>query len=48
VASLTTYPDLRLVVAVTSNTSYADTTTLARDVAGAFATQMARAAAGSR
>jgi serine beta-lactamase-like protein LACTB, mitochondrial len=43
VASLTTYPDLRLVVAVTSNTSYADTTALARDVAGAFAAPAARA-----
>lgn len=42
VASLVTYPDLGLVVAVTSNTSYADTTTLASDIAGAFATQAAR------
>lgn len=37
VASLITYPDLRLVVAVTSNTSYADTTTVARQLAQAFA-----------
>lgn len=37
VASLATYPDLDLVVAVMSNTSYADTRALARDVAGAFA-----------
>lgn len=43
VASLVTYPDLGLVVAVTSNTSYADTTALARDVAGAFAAPAARA-----
>ncbi|MCC6990755.1 MAG: beta-lactamase family protein [Acidobacteria bacterium] len=48
VASLTTYPDLRLVVAVTSNTSYADTTALARDVAGAFAASAARAVAAAR
>lgn len=44
VASLVTYPDLGLVVAVTSNTSYADTTTLARDLAAAFAAHAARAA----
>lgn len=45
VASLTTYPDLGLVVAVTSNTSYADTNALARDLAGAFAAHAARAGA---
>jgi hypothetical protein len=48
VASLVTYPDLRLVVAVTSNTSYADTTALAHDVAAAFAAPAARAAAAAR
>lgn len=48
VASLTTYPDLRLGVAVTSNTSYADTTALARDIAGAFAASAARAVAAAR
>jgi len=45
VTSLATYPDLGLAVAVTANTSYADTTTLARDIAGVFATHAARAGA---
>ncbi len=45
VMSLATYPDLGLAVAVTANTSYADTTTLARDIAGVFATHAARAGA---
>lgn len=45
VTSLVTYPDLHLVVAVMSNTSYADTTTLARAVADAFAAHAARAGA---
>jgi len=38
VASLITFPDRGLVVAVTSNISYADTETIALDVADAFAT----------
>jgi CubicO group peptidase (beta-lactamase class C family) len=39
VASLLTFPDRRLVVAVTSNISYTDTASLAKQIARAFAEQ---------
>jgi hypothetical protein len=39
VASLTAFPEYGIIVAVTSNISYADTFSLAREIAEAFVEQ---------